>query len=157
MTGTERRATSASRASRVAAIARSSVDASRTFFYVDDLTHLRRGGRIGKATAAVGTALAIKPLLRIDDGAVEAFEKVRTGGRALARMVDHAVAAAERIDGPVEISVQHLDARERAERLLEKVTERVDDARQAWLVELGAALGAHVGPGSLGVSVSPRR
>ena len=63
------------------------------FFYVDTLEHLRRGGRIGAAQALLGSALAVKPLLHLRDGAVEPLERVRTSAKALARMADLAVAA----------------------------------------------------------------
>ena len=57
-----------------------------SYFYVDTLEHLRRGGRIGAAAALLGAALAVKPLLTVADGRVEPFEKVRTAGKALARI-----------------------------------------------------------------------
>lgn len=147
----------------VAAAATQLVAASRTYFYVDTLEHLRRGGRIGRASSLVGSALAIKPLLTLVDGHIEPLEKVRTTSRALARLEKLAVEAAESIqaDGAVDcegvdIAVQHLDARERAEALAERLAEQVDGARRVLVVELGAAVGAHVGPGTLAVAVAPR-
>ena len=109
----------------------------------------------------LGSALAIKPLLTIQDGAIELLEKVRTSGKALTRLRALAVQAAAEIgDEPdtdgVDIAVQHLDAQQRAEVLAEQLAADVPNARQIVLVELGAALGAHVGPGMLAVAVAPR-
>ena len=61
--------------------ARRRADASSSYFYVDTLEYLRRGGRIGAAAALFGGALAVKPLLTIDDGTVSSLEKVRTSAR----------------------------------------------------------------------------
>ncbi|MDO5740128.1 MAG: DegV family protein, partial [Ornithinimicrobium sp.] len=79
----------------VVAIVRAHADASRTWFYVDTLEHLRRGGRIGRAQALLGSALAIKPLLTIRDGEVHPADRVRTRAKALAKLVEHAVAEVE--------------------------------------------------------------
>lgn len=148
-------------ADEVEQIARAVADRSRSFLYVDTLEHLRRGGRIGRASSVLGSALAIKPLLTIQDGAIELLEKVRTSGKALTRLRALAVEAAAEIgDEPdtdgVDIAVQHLDAQQRAEVLAEQLAADVPNARQIVLVELGAALGAHVGPGMLAVAVAPR-
>ena len=99
----------------VAEVARDTAAATRTFFVVDTLEHLRRGGRIGSAAALLGTALAVKPVLHVRDGRVVPLEKVRTSARAVNRLVQHAVETAD--DGPVSVAVHHLAAPERAERL----------------------------------------
>ncbi|MGA8208622.1 MAG: DegV family protein, partial [Nocardioidaceae bacterium] len=87
-----------------AALARAA--GTTSLFYVDTLEYLRRGGRIGPAAALLGSALAVKPLLEILDGRVASREKVRTTARALNRLEELAVAAAE--DRQVEVSVAHL-------------------------------------------------
>jgi DegV family protein with EDD domain len=61
---------------------------TRTFFSVDTLEYLRRGGRISPAVALLGTALAVKPLLHVDSGRIVPLEKVRTASRARARLVE---------------------------------------------------------------------
>ena len=86
-----------------------------TLFYVDTLEFLRRGGRIGAASALLGTALSVKPILHVVDGAIVVRDKVRTAGRALAKLVDLAVEAAG--DGEVDIAVHHLEAADRAAAL----------------------------------------
>jgi DegV family protein with EDD domain len=140
-------------AEEVAAVARATAAATSTFFVVDTLEHLRRGGRIGTAAAALGSALAVKPVLHMKDGRVVALEKVRTFGRALSRLVQRAVEAAG--EGPVSIAVHHLAAPERADRLAAELRDRLPALRELFVSELGAAIGAHVGPGAVGIVVSP--
>lgn len=137
----------------VAALARDTAAVTRTFFVVDTLEHLRRGGRIGTAAAALGSALAVKPLLHMKDGRVVPLEKVRTFGRALSRLVQRAVEAAG--DEPVSVAVHHLAAPERAERLAADLRDRLPAMKELFVSELGAAIGAHVGPGAVGIVVAP--
>jgi len=140
-----------------AAAATARAEAATSLFYVDTLEHLRRGGRIGAAAALLGGALAVKPLLTLSDGTVTSLEKVRTSGRALARLLDLAVEAAG--DGPVDACVAHLAAPDRAATLAEQLGERITDqleGREVRVLELGAVLGAHVGPGMVAVCVAPR-
>jgi len=142
-------------ASEAALVAKARAEATRTLIYVDTLEPLRRGGRIGTAAALVGSALAVKPLLTLGEGRVVVMEKVRTAQRALARMEELAVEAAG--EDRVEVAVGHLAAAERAERLAASLTERLGDrlAVPVHCGEVGAALGAHVGPGMLAVVVAP--
>jgi DegV family protein with EDD domain len=140
-------------AATVAATAREIAAATRTFFVVDTLEHLRRGGRIGSAAAVLGSALAVKPVLHVQDGRVVPLEKVRTTTRALNRLVQRAVEAAG--DGPVSVAVHHLAAPERAERLAAELRERLPSLCELHVSELGAAIGAHVGPGAVGIVVAP--
>ena len=138
-----------------AALARG--EASTSLFYVDTLEHLRRGGRIGAAAAIFGSALSVKPLLEIADGKVAPRERVRTASRALARLADLAVEAAG--DQPVDVCVSHLANADRAEELAAVLTERLAaglEGREVMCGELGAVLGAHVGPGMVAVCISPR-
>ncbi|MEV6212116.1 DegV family protein [Kitasatospora sp. NPDC051914] len=127
---------------------------TRGFFYVDTLEHLRRGGRIGAARALLGSALAVKPLLHLSGGRIEPLEKVRTASRAIARLEEIAVECAG--DDEVDIAVHHLAAEDRAEPLAERLRERVPGLRNLYVGEVGAVIGAHVGPGLLAVVVSPR-
>lgn len=124
------------------------------FFYVDTLEHLRRGGRIGAARALLGSALAVKPLLHLDGGRIEPLEKVRTASRAIARLEEIAVERSG--GGEVDITVHHLAAEERAEPLAERLRARVPGLRELYVGEVGAVIGAHVGPGLLAVVVAPR-
>ncbi|GAB3446697.1 DegV family protein [Phycicoccus ginsengisoli] len=143
-------------AEEVAAVARSRSEASTVVFYVDTLEHLRRGGRIGAASALLGSALAIKPILGLGDGHIRPLEKVRTSARALARLEELAVEAVTAAEGDVDVAVHHLDSAARAEDLAERIRARVPGSDEVAVVELGAVVGAHVGPGTLAVAVSPR-
>ena len=138
----------------VAAQARSRAEAATVVFYVDTLEHLRRGGRIGAASALLGSALAIKPILALADGGIEPLEKVRTSSRALSRLEELAVEACDAAPHGVDVAVHHLDSAARAETLAGRLDERTSAAVS--VVELGAVVGAHVGPGTLAVAVSPR-
>jgi DegV family protein with EDD domain len=121
-------------------------------FYVDSLEYLRRGGRIGAASALLGTALSVKPILHVVDGGIVVKDKVRTASRALARMVDLAIEAAG--GEPVEIAVHHLNAATRAEEILATIQARLGDSvKDSYVTEIGAAVAAHVGPGLVSVVV----
>ncbi|MGZ4699002.1 MAG: DegV family protein [Oryzihumus sp.] len=144
-------------AEHVLAAARDRAAAATSLFYVDTLEYLRRGGRIGAAAALVGSALSVKPLLKIVDGRIGPLEKVRTASRALARLEELAVAAAE--GHQVDVAVAHLANPEKAEALAAGLRRRLDDRLGALGVsvgEVGAVIGAHVGPGMVAVVVSPR-
>lgn len=125
------------------------------FFYVDTLEFLRRGGRIGAARALVGTALAVKPILHIQDGRILPLEKVRTAAKAIARLKALAVEAANSIEGEVMVAVHHLAAPERADQLRSELEAEIPGASEVVMSEVGAVLGAHVGPGMLAVIVVP--
>jgi DegV family protein with EDD domain len=127
-----------------------SLRCSEVLFYVDTLEYLRRGGRIGTAAAWAGSALAIKPILRLEAGRIVAAEKVRTAARGLTRLAELAIAAAG--GGPVEFGVQHIGAPERAAELAGRLRER-PGVGAVHVGEVGAAIGAHVGPGTLAVTV----
>jgi DegV family protein with EDD domain len=138
-----------------AALARA--EATTSLFYVDTLEYLRRGGRIGAAAALLGSALSVKPLLRLDHGRIATLEKVRTSSRALSRLEELAVAAAE--DEQIDVAVAHLANPEQAELLADKLRERLAtnlSEREIEVGEVGAVIGAHVGPGMVAVVVAPR-
>ncbi|MHA6618475.1 DegV family protein [Pseudonocardia sp. DLS-67] len=138
----------------VAAAAEAVAARCRLFFSVETLDRLRRGGRIGAAAALVGTALAVKPLLHVAQGRIVPLEKVRTTARAAQRLVELAVRAAG--DGPVDLAVHHLAAATRAEEVAARLRERLPQVARLLVSEVGAVIGAHVGPGLLGVVVVPR-
>jgi DegV family protein with EDD domain len=130
--------------------------AATSFFYVDTLEYLRRGGRIGAAAAIFGGALSVKPLLKIDDGRVVNLEKVRTAGKALNRLEALVLEAAG--DVQVDVCVAHLASHDRASQLAERLGDELADnlsGRAVWCTEIGAVLGAHGGPGMVAVCVAP--
>jgi DegV family protein with EDD domain len=144
-------------AGAIAAAARRRASTTTSLFYVDTLEYLRRGGRMGAAAALVGSALAVKPILRIEDGRVVPFERVRTAAKALSRLEELAVDAAG--SAPVDVAVAHLASPDRgatlAQRLGERLASGLED-RPVHVGEIGAVLGAHVGPGMVAVCVSRR-
>ena len=145
-------------AEEVVRLARDRAAASTTYFYVDTLEFLRRGGRIRPAAALVGTALAVKPLLAVSGGEIRPLERVRTESRALARLTELGLSAlaraAERSDR-VDVAVHHLGNPEGAARLVSALRSRVTDC-EITVAEVSAVIGVHVGPGMLGVVVSPQ-
>lgn len=140
-------------AETAADVARERAAATTALFYVDTLEFLRRGGRVGVAAALVGSALAVKPLLKVEDGRIVPLEKVRTSGKALIRLEELAITAAGR--QPVDIAVSHLANAERADMLARRLRERVHDVHDLVVNQVGAVIGAHVGPGMLAVVISP--
>ncbi|HWB36563.1 MAG TPA: DegV family protein, partial [Rugosimonospora sp.] len=150
LAATGHRDLAAARDAAIAAAGRVSV-----LFYVDTLEHLRRGGRINAASALLGTALSVKPILHVVDGEIVVRDRVRTTSRALAKLADIAVATAT---APrVDLAVHHLGSPERAAGLLDELRERLGErVAGAYLSEVGAAVGAHVGPGLVCVIVHNR-
>ncbi|MDH6465718.1 DegV family protein with EDD domain [Micromonospora sp. A200] len=135
--------------------AQDTVDRTTIYFYVDTLEFLRRGGRINAAEALLGTALSVKPIMHMPDGAIVIRDKVRTASRGVARLVDLAVEAAG--DAEVDLGVHHLAAPQRAEQLLEALTERLGDRlHDTYVSEAGAVVAAHAGPGLASVVVHRR-
>lgn len=147
-------AAAAGSADEVERAARETAAATDVLFYVETLDSLRRGGRMGQASALLGAALAVKPLLHVVDGQIALLEKVRTSSRAIARLEDVAVERAR--GGPVDIAVHHLAAEERALGLVERLRARTEGLHALHLSEVGAVVGAHAGPGLLAVVVRRR-
>ncbi|HSJ21411.1 MAG TPA: DegV family protein [Nocardioidaceae bacterium] len=144
-------------AEEAADVVRRRTSQTTSLFYVDTLEYLRRGGRIGAAAALLGSALSVKPLLQLVDGRIGMREKVRTAGRALSRLEELAVAAAG--EQQVDVAVAHLANPERADLLAAHLRTRLAgnlDDREVVVGEVGAVIGAHVGPGMVAVVVSPR-
>jgi DegV family protein with EDD domain len=150
--GAARRAAQGGDRQEVAAAAEETRDALKMWFAVDTLEFLKRGGRIGGAAAFIGTTLRIKPILTLE-AEITPVERVRTSKRAFERMVDYARQRKESgADGWV---VQHIQAAEQAERLVDACRE-VYGCEPAFVSEIGPVLAAHTGPGLLGVGGVPR-
>ena len=119
-------------------------------FTVDTLEFLQRGGRIGKAAAFAGGLLHVKPILAIVDGEVAPVKRVRGEKKAFAELV--AAIETETTDEPGwRFSVAHAAAPERAAELEALIRERRPNAELELDVPLGAVIGAHAGPGTLGL------
>jgi DegV family protein with EDD domain len=141
-------------ASEAADVATARAERAKGLFYVDTLEYLRRGGRVGAAAAFVGSALAVKPLLQIENGRIVPLDKVRTSAKALARLEELALTAAG--DQDVDIAVAHLASPDKAETLADRLRGRTPHLHDLIVSEVGAVIGAHVGPGMIAVVVAPR-
>ena len=125
-------------------------DQVQTYFSVATLEFLRRGGRIGRASALLGSVLQVKPVLCIRDGLVTPLERVRTFDRALNRVIE-LVRAVDRGKGVCAV-VGHADAEDAAER----VARELEPIAETLMIQpLGPVVGAHAGPGVVGVGCYP--
>ncbi len=125
--------------------------ALRIWFCLDTLEFLRRGGRIGGAQAWLGGALKVKPILSLESQ-IEPVERVRTRGRAFERMVQY---MRELHDGGADAwCIQHIQAEDDAQRLVERGRD-VFGSEPLFVSEVGPVIGAHAGPGMIGVGGMP--
>lgn len=136
----------------VAQLIRRQSEHAQVYFYLDSLEFLRKGGRIGAASALIGTALSVKPILQIDQGAVMPFAKVRTESKALDRLVEAALSSQSGSRKP-RFGVEHLGASDRAEYCAEKLR-LAQPGAEIIISEVSAVIGAHAGPGLVAVSAS---
>jgi DegV family protein with EDD domain len=119
----------------------------KMWFAIDTLEYLRRGGRIGGARAWIGSALKIKPILTLEEE-ITPVERVRTRARSIERLRDYARQRHESgADGWV---VQHIQDLETADSLVDDCRE-IFGCEPVFVSEIGPVIGAHVGPGLLGV------
>jgi DegV family protein with EDD domain len=136
----------------VVAAAQQLIPKINVIFVVDTLKYLHMGGRIGGASAMLGTALNIKPLLHLCDGEVNPLERVRSKCKATERMLE---IMAQRLqedgsNGVLHAAVAHADRADEALELKQQVLSRFQPA-EFYLTELTPAIGTHVGPGTLGL------
>ena len=134
------------------AAARKAREALKIWFAIDTLEYLRKGGRIGSAQAWLGSALQIKPILTLEEE-ITPVERVRTRRRAFERMVEYGRERAA--DGADAWVVQHIHDAETARRLVEQGRE-IYGCEPTFVSEVGPVIGAHVGPGLLGIGGIPK-
>ena len=118
------------------------------YLTVETLEFLHRGGRIGGASRFLGTALNIKPIMKVEDGKIAAVERVRTRRKALARLLD--LVAEDVGDAPVSLSSLNANAIEDAENLLNEAKDRFKVV-QTNISNVSPVIGTHVGPGTVGI------
>ncbi|MCV7444063.1 DegV family protein [Mycobacterium paraense] len=133
----------------VAGAATSAVSRGRAFVVVHRLDNLRRSGRIGGATAWLGTALALKPVLRIDDGKLVLAQRVRTVTHATAAMIEKVCEVVG--DAPAAVAVHHVANPDGAKEVAAALAERLPACEPAILTPLGPVLALHVGAGAVAV------
>lgn len=121
------------------------------WFAVDSLEHLRRGGRVSRASAFLGTMLNIKPVLAFNnEGKIIPVEKIRGRKKSLIALVDKMEEDIDNPDGQI-IYVGHGDSPEDAEFVMELIRERFPTIKDVLLNYTGPVIGAHSGPGTLEV------
>jgi len=120
------------------------------YFAVDTLEFLHRGGRIGGAQRFLGTALNLKPILWLNDGRVEALERIRTKSKAVERLIE---IVAEHTTGktPVRLAVLHANAADEAKILLEQAKQLIHP-EEIILTDVSPVVGTHTGPGTLALA-----
>ncbi len=136
----------------VLAVAKDAKNHTGVVLVVDTLEFLHRGGRIGGAARMLGTALNLKPILELQDGVIEAVERVRTRSKAQARLLG---LLEERINGRpnLRLAVLHAAAEAEARLLLDVAAKRLNPMETVFS-EVSPVVGAHVGPGTLGMCYS---
>lgn len=135
----------------VADAASSAVSRGHAFIVVHRLDNLRRSGRIGGAQAWLGTALALKPLLRIDDGKLVLAQRVRTVSHATAAMIDRVCEVVG--DAAAALAVHHVANPDGAQEVAAALAQRLPACEPAIVTELGPVLALHVGDGAVAVCV----
>ncbi|MGX7106210.1 DegV family protein [Hutsoniella sourekii] len=128
------------------------------YLMVDSLNNLAKGGRIGTASAVIGTALSIKPILKIgSEGSIELFDKVRTKKKALNRMIDQVLLEAKKYGSDFDIGIAHTGAEKEVEYVCNAIQEQLASPVSFKIAWLTPVIGIHTGTGALGMMVLPHR
>ena len=135
----------------VAAQAQATVSRVHVYLVVQRLENLRRSGRIGTAASWLGTALALKPLLRMDDGKLVLAQRVRTTSKATVAMVEQVLEVVG--ERRAALAVQHVDNADGAAEVAATLASALPGCGPPLVTDLGPVLGVHLGPGALGVVV----
>ena len=122
-------------------------------FVVDTLEFLHRGGRIGGAAAFIGNAFNLKPILGLQDGKIEAIDKVRTKNKAVTKLIDILEKQAEG-HSSLRVCAIHANASAEADSLLEQIKNRFgkEFISETLKAEVSPVIGTHTGPGTVGVA-----
>ena len=129
------------------------ISRTKTYFSVDSLEHLRRGGRIGKAQSFLGAMLKIKPLLALQDGEVVPIEKLRGQQRLIRRIVQIVQDGADNT-GALKICLMH-SGNEELLSILSQQLEEIENLELVCTGKIGGVITSHIGPGAIGVSYYP--
>jgi DegV family protein with EDD domain len=127
---------------------------SKELFYVDTLEFLRRGGRIGRAAAFLGSTFHIKPILTVRDGVIEPIERIRGRAKAVERIKGLAI---EHAAGRVcDVSVEYVDDSSTANAILKELQSILPPGGDFHLLPASVVLAAHVGPGAFAIGIAPK-
>lgn len=129
-------------------IVNQNIKRSRFLFIPDNLEYLKKGGRIGGASALIGNILKIIPILTVEDGKTNVMTKVRTKKNAIKTMIEKVIEDSS-VFGLKEIVVHHINCYEEALELSKLVEEKL--GVKAEIIDIGPVIGLHVGPGAIGM------
>lgn len=136
------------------AVAEKAKEQTGVYFTLNTLEFLQRGGRIGGAAAFLGTVLNLKPILSLEEGQIEAVERVRTLNKSIDRLLDLVESKLDHEPGPVRLCAIHGNSFEEANMLLNKAIKRFSHSlvRETLISDISPVLGTHTGPGALGLA-----
>ena len=134
-------------------LAKGIVDRLEMYFVVDTLKYLHKGGRIGGASRYFGTALSIKPILYLDhQGKIDSLDRVRTKTKAIEKLIELAVGKAA--GKPAHVGIMHANALDEAKQIQSHLSVQIE-CKQAEIYPFSPVIGAHVGPGTVGIGIYP--
>ena len=125
------------------------IEKSRFLFVPETLTYLKKGGRIGTASALFGTMLKIRPILTVTDGMTAVFDKVRTKKKAIERIVEFFLEEVKE-KGLSQAVIHHINCEEEGKELADYIKSKVN--RDIPVYAIGPVIGLHVGPGTIGIA-----
>ena len=126
------------------------IERSRFLFVPETLTYLKKGGRIGAASALLGNILNIKPILTVTDGITTVFDKVRTKKKAVEKIVDFFLEEIKEM-GLGQVVVHHINCEEEGRKLAELIQSKIGKEKEVPVYPIGPVIGLHVGPGTIGI------
>lgn len=135
--------------SEIKILVEENIKRSRFLFIPDNLSYLRKGGRIGGAEALLGSILKIIPILTVEGGVTTVLSKVRTKGNAVKAMLNRVVSDIDEF-GLGEIVVHHINCLGEAIELSEKIKKLLNV--EVEICDIGPVIGLHVGPGAIGIA-----
>lgn len=132
------------------------IERSRFLFVPETLTYLKKGGRIGTASALLGTVLNIKPILTVTDGITTVFDKVRTKKKAVERIVDFFLEEIKE-KGLGQVVVHHINCESEGRNLADLIQSKIGTEKEVPVYAIGPVIGLHVGPGTIGIAYYTER
>jgi len=125
------------------------IQSTRVYFTLDSLEYLKKGGRVGATTALIGGALGLRPVLQLVDGTVSQLDSVRGRKNVLRLIEDAMVHVLEDVKNDVNICIGHILSEKHANTFIGNLENSLGIKIKNPLVEVGAPIGAHAGPGAM--------